>query len=107
MDMPDYKDVKIAFKVTEPNTSDRIIINQAQISDDSDEDGEPVDDVDSTPDEWNEGEDDQDIEKIKVKYFDLSLKKWVTESIVTVDGKTTITKSGHTGNENPEPPMKV
>ena len=107
MDMPDYKDVKIAFKVTEPNTSDRIIINQAQISDDSDEDGNPVDDVDSTPDEWNEGEDDQDIEKIKVKYFDLSLKKWVTESIVTVDGKTTVTKSGHTGNENPEPPMKV
>lgn len=107
MDMPAYKDVKIAFKVTEPNTSDRIIINQAQISDDSDEDGNPVDDVDSTPDEWNEGEDDQDIEKIKVKYFDLSLKKWVTESIVTVDGKTTVTKSGHTGNENPEPPMKV
>ena len=107
MDMPDYKEVKIAFKVIEPNTSDRIIINQAQISDDSDEEGNPVDDVDSTPDEWNEGEDDQDIEKIKVKYFDLSLKKWVTESIVTVDGKTTVTKSGHTGNENPEPPMKV
>ena len=107
MDMPDYKDVKIAFKVTEPNTSDRIIINQAQISDDSDEDGNSVDDVDSIPDEWNEGEDDQDIEKVKVKYFDLSLKKWVTESIVTVDGKTTVTKSGHTGNENPEPPMKV
>ena len=107
MDMPDYRDVKIAFKVTEPNTSDRIIINQAQISDDSDEEGMPVDDVDSTPDEWNEGEDDQDIEKIKVKYFDLSLKKWVTESIVTVDGKTTVTKSGHTGNEDPEPPMKV
>ena len=107
MDMPDYRDVKIAFKVTEPNTSDRIIINQAQISDDSDENGEPVDDVDSKPNEWNEGEDDQDIEKIKVKYFDLSLKKWVTESIVTVDGKTTVTKSGHTGDENPEPPMKV
>ena len=107
MSMPDYRDVKIAFKVTEPNTSDRIIINQAQISDDTDEEGNPVDDVDSTPDEWNEGEDDQDIEKIKVKYFDLSLKKWVTEAIVTVDGKTTVTKSGHTGNENPEPPMKV
>jgi len=107
MTMPDYKDLKIAFKVTEPNTSDRIIINQAQISDDSDEEGNPVDDIDSVPDEWNEGEDDQDIEKIKVKYFDLSLKKWVTEAIVTVDGKTKVTKSGHTGDENPEPPMKV
>ena len=96
MTMPDYKDLKIAFKVTEPNTSDRIIINQAQISDDSDEEGNPVDDIDSVPDEWNEGEDDQDIEKIKVKYFDLSLKKWVTEAIVTVDGKTKVTKSGTT-----------
>lgn len=107
MTMPNYKDIKIAFKVTEPNTSDRIIINEAQIAEDSDKNGNPIDDIDSVPNEWNDGEDDQDIEKIKVKFFDLSLKKWVTESIVTVDGKTTVTKSGHTGNENPEPPMKV
>lgn len=107
MTMPDYKDVKIAFKVTEPNTSDRIIINTAEITDDSDEDGKPVDDIDSTPDNDKEGEDDIDIEKIKVNYFDLALKKWVTESIVTVDGKTTVHKTGHTGDENPEPPAKV
>ena len=107
MTMPDYKDLKIAFKVTEPNTSDRIIINTAEISDDSDEDGNPIDDVDSTPDNDVDGEDDIDIEKIKVLYFDLSLKKWVTESIVTYNGKTTITQTGHTGDENPEPPAKV
>ncbi|MCI9177405.1 MAG: Cys-Gln thioester bond-forming surface protein [Clostridia bacterium] len=107
MTMPDYKDVKIAFKVTEPNTSDRIIINTAEITDDSDEKGKPIDDIDSTPDNDKEGEDDIDIEKIKVQYFDLSLKKWVTESIVTYGGKTTVTKTGHTGDENPEPPAKV
>ena len=107
MTMPDYKDLKIAFKVTEPNTSDRIIINTAEISDDSDEEGNPIDDVDSTPDNDAEGEDDIDIEKIKVLYFDLSLKKWVTESIVTYNGKTTVTQTGHTGDENPEPPAKV
>ena len=66
MDGPDYKDVKVAFRVTEPNTSDRIIINQAQISDDADSEGEDVTDIDSTPDEWIEGEDDQAIEKIYV-----------------------------------------
>ena len=65
---PDYREVKVAFKVTMPNTSDEIIINQAQISDDSDEDGNEVTDKDSTPNEWIEGEDDQDIEKIKVQY---------------------------------------
>ena len=107
MTMPDYKDVKIAFKVTEPNTSDRIIINTAEITDDTDEEGKPVEDIDSTPDNNKEGEDDIDIEKIKVKYFDLSLKKWVTEAIVTYNGKTTVTKTGHTGDENPEPPVKV
>ena len=107
MTMPDYKDLKIAFKVTEPNTSDRIIINTAEITDDTDEDGEPIDDVDSTPDNDVDGEDDIDIEKIKVLYFDLSLRKWVTESIVTVDGKTTVTKSGHEAEDDPESPMKV
>ena len=107
MTMPDYKDLRIAFRVTEPDTSDRVIINTAEITDDSDEDGNPIDDVDSTPDNNEEGEDDIDIEKIKVKYFDLSLRKWVTESIVTFDGKTTVTKSGNTAEDDPEAPMKV
>ena len=107
MKSPAYKDVQIAFKVTEPNTSDRIIINTAEISDDSDENGKPVEDIDSVPDNDKPEEDDIDIEKIKVKYFDLSLKKWVTEAIVTYNGKTTVNKTGHTGDENPEPPAKV
>ena len=107
MTMPDYKDVKVAFRVTEPNTSDRIIINTAEISEDSDENGNPVDDIDSTPDNDEDGEDDIDIEKIKVKYFDLSLKKWVEKAIVTYQGKQTVIMSGHTGDEDPEPPLKV
>ena len=107
MTQPDYHDIKVAFEVTEPNTSDRIIINHAQISEDSDENGKPVEDDDSVPNEWNEGEDDQDIEKIKVKYYDLALRKWVTESIVTYDGKTTVTKTGNTAEMDPEPPAKV
>ena len=89
---PDYRDVKVAFKVTEPSTSDRVIINSAQISEDSD------DDEDSVPDEWNDGEDDQDKEYIYVKYFDLSLLKWVTQTVVTVDGKTTTTETGFEPN---------
>ncbi len=104
---PDYRDVKIAFKVTEPNTSDRILINTAEISEDTDKEGEPVEDIDSTPDNNKDGEDDIDIEKVKVKYFDLALKKWVTQSIVIEDGKQTVTNTGHTGDENPEPVVKV
>ncbi len=107
---PDYRDLKIAFKVTEPNTSDRILVNTAEIADDRDENNDPVDDIDSTPDnnnEWNE-EDDLDKEFIKVKYFDLALKKWVSRAIVTnQDGSQNIIETGHTGDEDPEPPAKV
>ena len=103
----DYRDVKIAFKVIEPSTSDRIITNYAQISKETDSHGNNGNDRDSTPNVWNEGEDDQDIEKIKVKYFDLALRKWVTQAIVTEDGKTTITETGHKAEDNPEAVVKV
>ena len=104
---PDYADVKVAFKVTEPNTSDKVIVNSAQISEDTDKDGDPVEDEDSTPDEWNEGEDDQDKEYIKLNYFDLSLRKWVTQAIVIENGKETVTQTGHTAEQDPEPIVKV
>lgn len=107
MEEPDHKDIKIAFKVTEPNTSDRILINKAQIADDEDEKGNPVIDKDSTPDKWIEGEDDQDIEKVKVKYFDLALRKWVTQAIVIENGKETVTNTGHKAEDDPEEVVKV
>lgn len=107
MDTLDYKDVKVAFKVVEPATSDRIVINKAQISEECDEDENDVKDRDSTPDEWIEGEDDQDIEKVKVQYFDLSLRKWVTQSIVIEDGQEKVTETGHTAEDDPEAVAKV
>ena len=104
---PDYKEVKVAFKVTLPNKSEDIVINQAQISDDCDEDGNEITDKDSIPDEWIDGEDDQDIEKIKVQYFDLALRKWVTKAIVIEDGKETVTDTGHKAEDDPEAVVKV
>ena len=96
MESPDYRDVKVAFKVSQTDipedNKDKIIINKAHITEDSD------DDEDSTPDEWNDHEDDQDIEKIYVQEFDLALFKWVTKTIVTVDGKTTETETGFKPN---------
>ena len=104
----DYKDVKVAFKVIEPNTSDRIIINYAQITEHKDTEGNvTVIDRDSTPNEWNEGEDDQDIEKIRLRYFDLALRKWVTEAIVTENGETQVTPTGHHAEDDPEAIVKV
>ncbi len=107
MDTPAFKEVKVAFKVLEPNTSDRIIINHAEISKDTDEDGNEIDDIDSTPDKWNEGEDDQDIEKIYVKYFDLALRKWVSQAIIIEDGVQKEMDTGHYAEQEPEPAVKV
>ena len=104
---PDYRDIKVAFEVIEPNGSDKIIVNSAQISEDSDENGNPVEDIDSIPDEWNDGEDDQDREYIKLTYFDLALRKWVTEAIVIENGQETVTQTGHTAEMDPEPVVKV
>ena len=104
---PDYADVKVAFKVIEPNESDKIIVNSAQISDDTDKKGNPVDDIDSTPDKWVDGEDDQDKEYIKLNYFDLALRKWVTQAIVVEDGKETVTQTGHKAEDDPEQVVKV
>ena len=107
MDTPDYRDVKIAFRVTMPNTSDRIVINKAQISKHTDSDGKEPKDTDSVPDKWNDGEDDQDIEKIYVKYFDLALRKWVTQAIVIEDGQEKVMDTGHKAEDDPESVVKV
>ena len=106
---PDYADVKVAFKVVEPTASEdkTTITNYAQISEDTDKNGNPVDDEDSTPDEWKDGEDDQDEENIELNYFDLSLKKWVTQAIVIENGKETVTETGNKADDETEQVVKV
>ncbi len=107
MTQPDYKDVQIAFRVIEPNTSDRVLINTAEISEDSDEDGEPVEDIDSVPDNDEDGEDDIDIEKVKVTYFDLALRKIVSKVTMILDGETYVEETGHHFEDDPEEVVKV
>jgi hypothetical protein len=94
---PDYKDVQVVFEVVDPGEDDYIITNHAQISKDANENGAPGNDIDSTPGTWNEGEDDQDIENVKVEYFDLALLKYVSQVIVTENGETTVSETGNTG----------
>ena len=100
---PDYRDVQIAFKVDQSKMTslNSKIKNIAEISDD---DG---DDEDSTPDNDEPEEDDQDYEEIELKYFDLSLLKYITKVVVNEDGVVKEIETGHTGLENPEPAVKV
>ena len=100
---PSYADVQIAFKVTydekTKDSTERTLINIAQISKDShnDIDSEPTrKDVYNFEDE-SKNEDDIDYEKVKVKYFDLALLKWVSKTIVTVNGETEEKETGNSG----------
>ena len=86
MTTPEYKDVEIEFKVKEKVPQNRIIINKAEIAEDSDSSGNTVDDQDSTPSKWTEGEDDQDIEQLYEKYFDLALKLNIQNISIIKDG---------------------
>ena len=74
-----YKDVKVSFKVVSEDTTGKEIINHAQISKETDSNGKTGTDIDSTPDKWIDGEDDQDIEKVKLTYADLALRKFITK----------------------------
>lgn len=86
MTTPEYKDVEIEFKVKEKVPQNRIIINKAEIAEDSDSSGNTVDDQDSTPSKWTEGEDDQEIEQLYEKYFDLALKLNIQNISIIKDG---------------------
>ena len=85
-----YKDVEIVFKVVEAaarNNSGRNAVNIAEITNDEDANGNPIEDIDSTPGNNKTGEDDIDQEKVYVKYFDLALRKTLSRIIINEDGK--------------------
>ena len=43
----------------------------------------------------------------ELNIFDLSLRKWVTQAIVTENGQTVVTETGHKAEDNPEGVVKV
>ena len=92
---PDYRDLKIVFRVSDKeidktkSVEARIIKNIAEISRETDDEGNEVKDEDSIPGNGDENEDDIDIEKVYVKYFDLALKKNLIKVLVIENGETT------------------
>ena len=123
-----YMEVPIMCRVNENAIPDENITNIADITEYQDENKEPVIDRDSTEDNVNlpsdeelpgykddetgeyipGQEDDDDFEKVVVKIFDLSLRKWVTQAIVIDEnGNTTITETGHQPYDDPEDIVKV
>ena len=98
----DYRDLQVLCRVNNNAPSNTNIVNVAEITKYENKDGKEIpEDEDSRPDNVDkQNEDDDDYEVINIKTFDLSLLKYVTEAIVTENGKTTTTKTGNVGDEN-------
>lgn len=91
-----YKEVSVKFKVVSDNIAGTIIRNEAAITEDCDEDGEPVDDRDSDTDKWVKYEDDEDFDNVVLQSFDLALRKF----IIAVSDDTTIDNDEYLKNED-------
>lgn len=103
-----YKELKIVFKVTKDNSSEeRTILSNAQIIQASDSSGGKVSDVDSSPNDWQENEDDQDTEKLYVRFFDFSLKMMVEKAIIVEGGHEKENPTSHLIDEEIEPVVSV
>ena len=72
-----YKEVSVKFKVVSDNVTGTIIRNEAAITNDTDENGDPVDDRDSSTDDWVKYEDDEDFDNVILQSFDLVLRKFI------------------------------
>ena len=110
---PDYAEVELIFQVVEKNVlkEDRIITTKAQIIKskalDAEQNEIEIKDEDSKTGEWIEGEDDQSIEEVYLKKFDLALKQWVNQTIITVNNRTTTTDTGFDQNTTAEAMAKI
>ena len=92
----DYKEVSVMLKVVSENVTGTIIRNEACISEDSDENGDPIDDRDSDTEKWVKYEDDEDYDNIILKSFDLALRKF----IVAISDDTNIENEEYLKNED-------
>ena len=91
-----YKEVSVMLRVVSDDTSGTVIRNEAAITEDCDENGDPVDDRDSDTEDWVKYEDDEDYDNITLQAFDLALRKF----IVAVSSDTTIDDEEYLKNED-------
>ena len=100
-----WADVKVAFRVGQIE-KDRIVINTAEIEKQKSKKGDRQDE-DSTPGNNVWGEDDIDIERIRVRTFELDITKYIEKVIIEDRGEVKVTDTGLTGKEVPPPLVKV
>ncbi len=91
-----YKEVSVKFKVIADNIAGTVIRNEAAITEDANENGDPVDDRDSDTEDWVKYEDDEDYDNVVLQSFDLALRKF----IIAVSDNETIEEDEYLRNED-------
>ena len=91
-----YKEVSVKFKVIADNIAGTVIRNEAAITEDCDEEGNPVDDRDSDTEDWVKYEDDEDYDNVVLQSFDLALRKF----IIAVSDDETIEEDEYLRNDD-------
>ena len=91
-----YKEVSVKFRVVADNIAGTVIRNEAAITEDCDENGDPVDDRDSDTEDWVKYEDDEDYDNVILQSFDLALRKF----IIAVSDDETIDEDEYLRNED-------
>ena len=91
-----YKEVSVKFKVIADNIAGTVIRNEAAITEDCNENGDPVDDRDSDTEDWVKYEDDEDYDNVVLQSFDLALRKF----IIAVSDDETIEEDEYLRNDD-------
>ena len=96
---PRYIEVQVCLQVTNIDSSnpDRTVTSTAEIYRNLDQDGAIINDIDSSANNSTSGvqnEDDEDLERIYIKYFDLRVEQWTTSITTVNDGVLTTKETG-------------
>lgn len=84
---PNYVEVKAVITISEIKDEHRDQNIRFEIAKADGINEEKVTDIDSVPNEWNDGEDDQDQESIHIDKFDLKLEQKLTKAMIIEEGK--------------------
>ena len=99
MEMPDYRDVKVILIANLPTEKEGKVVNIARVKSGTDSEDITLKD--------EETENDDSDETLNIVYFDLSISKWITETVTYQNGKETVDSTGYEADKDDYPIVKI
>lgn len=104
---PSYVEAKIALKIKSKGITEEVIENKVQISKIENENGNETVDRDSVANDWKENEDDQDSDKLNVRYFNLTVNSKLAETIMIGNGVSKTIKNNQNINNSDDVVLSI